>query len=75
MPLQTRQTPERAPPSQLRDNLEVFHELKGPVFPASAPGGRAVRRGIVIPPGLPQAPGIGLEGAIGGFRLPAADGV
>ncbi len=59
-------------PAQLTDNLKVFHELKGPVFPASA-GKRAVRRGVVIPPGLPQAPGVGLEGSVGGFRLPEAE--
>ena len=58
---------------QLTDNLKVFHELKGPVYPAS-PGKRAVRGGIVIPPGLPQAPGAGLKGSVGGFQLPQAEG-
>ena len=50
----------------------MFHELKGPVFPAAS-GMRAVRRGVVIPPGLPQAPGVGLNGSVGGFRLAEAE--
>ena len=50
----------------------MFHELKGPIYPATS-GKRAVRRGVVIPPGLPQAPGVGLEGSVGGFRLPEAE--
>ena len=51
---------------QLTDNLKVFHELKGPVFP-SASGKRATRRGIVIPPGLPQAPGRGWMARLADF--------
>ena len=58
--------------TQLTDNLKVFHELKGHVFPAAS-GKRASRRGIVIPPGLPQNPGVGADGRVGGFRFPTVD--
>ena len=57
---------------QLTDNLKVFHELKGAVFPA-VPGSRASRQGIVIPPSLPQNPGMGADTRVGGFKFPTVD--
>ena len=58
---------------QLTDNLKVFHELKGAVFPGGRLN-RGARVGLIIPPGLPQNPGAGLERPPSGVRHPPFEG-
>ena len=60
-------------PVQLTDNLKVFHELKGAVY-LGARAKRTAGDRLVIPPGLPQNPGAGLERPPSGYRHPPKEG-
>ena len=57
---------------QLADHLKVFHELKGSVYPGAWVKYTSTSS-LVIPPGLPQSPGAGLERPPSGFRHPSVE--